>query len=285
MKKVICIMGPTASGKSGLALRLAKERNGTVVNADSMQIYKDLTIISARPTPAEMEGVPHRLYGYLDAWTQGTVQDWLKRVVPVLKEVENPILVGGTGLYFSSLINGINEIPEVDPMVRQQVRKMPIEEVLSKVKECPFTDPQRLRRALEVQLSTGKTLAYFQSQPPKKVYQADFKTIFLNPTREKLYAKCDIRFRQMIGQGGIEEVQSLLALNPTGGVLKAIGVPEIISYIQGDISKEEMITRAVLSTRHYAKRQITWFKHQIKSDAIFSEPNEAKFESITKSCQ
>ena len=274
MKKVICIMGPTASGKSGLALRLAKERNGTVINADSMQIYKDLTIISARPTPAEMEGIPHLLYGYLDAWTQGTVQDWLTRVIPVLKEVENPILVGGTGLYFSSLINGINEIPEVDPAVRQNVRKMPIEEVKKRVQECPFTDPQRLRRALEVQLSTGKTLAYFQSLPLKKVYQADFKTIFLNPPREKLYAKCDLRFRQMIGQGGIEEVKKLMDLNPTGGVLKAIGVPEIISYIQGDISKEVMIERAVLSTRHYAKRQITWFKHQIKADIICTNSSE-----------
>ena len=144
MKKVICIMGPTASGKSGLAVRLAKEKKGTVINADSMQIYKDLTLISARPTESEMEGVPHLLYGYLDAWTQGTVQDWLSRVVPVLKETENPILVGGTGLYFSSLINGINEIPTVDESVRKIVRQLPIEEVRKKVKECPFTDPQRL---------------------------------------------------------------------------------------------------------------------------------------------
>ena len=274
MKKVICIMGPTASGKSWLAVRLAKEKKGTVINADSMQIYKDLTLISARPTESEMEGVPHLLYGYLDAWTQGTVQDWLSRVVSVLKETENPILVGGTGLYFSSLINGINEIPTVDESVRKSVRQMPIEEVRKKVKECPFTDPQRLRRALEVQLSTGKPLAYFQSLPLKKVYQADFKTIFLNPARDLLYQNCDIRFRQMIGQGGIEEVRQLMTLKPTGGVLKAIGVPEIISYLQGDISKEEMIEKAILSTRHYAKRQITWFKHQIKADIICTNPKE-----------
>lgn len=267
-------MGPTASGKSGLALRLAQERNGTVINADSMQIYKDLTLISARPTEAETGGIPHLLYGYLDAWTQGTVQDWLSRVVPVLQETENPILVGGTGLYFSSLINGINEIPEVDPSVRKSVRQMPLEEVKEKVQGCPFTDPQRLRRALEVQLSTGKPLSYFQSLPKKIIYQADFKTVFLNPSREKLYQNCAIRFRQMIGQGGIEEVQNLMALKPTGGVLKAIGVPEIISYIQGDISKEEMIEQAILSTRHYAKRQITWFKHQIKADFIYENPKE-----------
>ena len=203
------------------------------------------------------------------------MQDWLARVTGVLKETDNPILVGGTGLYFSSLINGINEIPEVDETVRKTVRKMPLDEVKQKVKDCPFTDPQRLRRALEVQLSTGKPLAYFQSQPKKKVYDADFKTIFLNPPREQLYQKCEVRFRQMIEQGGIAEVEHLMTLNPTGGVLKAIGVPEIISYIQGDISKEEMIRRAVLSTRHYAKRQITWFKHQIRTDAIFSAPDES----------
>lgn len=267
-------MGPTASGKSGLALRLAKEKKGTVINADSMQIYKDLNLISARPTEAETEGIPHLLYGYLDAWTQGTVQDWLERVVPVLKEAENPILVGGTGLYFSSLINGINEIPEIDEDVRKQVRQMPITEVKQKVKECPFTDPQRLRRALEVQLSTGKTLIYFQSLPKKKVYDADFKTIFLNPPRELLYRNCDIRFRQMIEQGGIEEVRHLMNLKPTGGILKAIGVPEIISYLQGNITKEEMIEQAILSTRHYAKRQITWFKHQIRADITCVNPKE-----------
>ena len=267
-------MGPTASGKSGLALRLAKKKNGTVINADSMQIYKDLSIILARPTQAEMEGIPHLLYGYADAWTQGTVQDWLSHVVPVLKETDNPILVGGTGLYFSSLINGINEIPEVDPVVRQTVRKMPIEEVKQKVKGCPFTDPQRLRRALEVQLSTGKPLSYFQSLPKKVIYHADFKTVFLTPPREQLYQNCELRFRQMIRQGGIQEVKELLKLKPTGGVLKAIGVPEIISYIQGDLSKEEMIERAILSTRHYAKRQITWFKHQIKADIIATTSKE-----------
>ena len=151
---------------------------------------------------------------------------------------------------------------------------MPIEAVRKKVKDCPFTDPQRLRRALEVQLSTGKPLTYFQSLPLKKVYQADFKTIFLNPPRDLLYQNCAIRFRQMIGQGGVEEVQKLMALKPTGGVLKAIGVPEIISYLQGDISKEEMIEQAILSTRHYAKRQITWFKHQIKADIICTDPKE-----------
>ena len=285
LKKIYVIIGPTASGKSGLAVRLAKFLDGSVVNADSMQIYKDLSIISARPTLAETEGIPHLLYGYLDAWTQGSVQDWLTKVIPVLKEVDNPVLVGGTGLYFSSLINGINEIPPIDDKVRQTVRQMDLDEVRQRVKNAPFTDPQRLRRALEVQLATGKPLSYFQSLPLKKLYHADFKVIFINPARHLLYQNCEKRFHQMIEQGGIEEVQALLKLNPTGGVLKAIGVPEIISFLQGDITKDQMTQQAILSTRHYAKRQITWFRHQLKSDIVLSRPDELSIPELINRCQ
>ena len=282
MKKITVIFGPTASGKSGLALKIAEQTKGCIVNADAIQTYQDLSLISARPQPEETQLVPHHLYGYLDAWTQGTVQDWLERVVPVLKEEKNPVLVGGTGLYLSSLINGINEIPTVDASVRQQVRNMPIEEVKAKVKDCPFTDPQRLRRSLEVQLSTGKSIHYFQNQPKKMVMQADFTTIFLNPPREKLYQNCDLRFHQMIEQGGIEEVKSLMDKKPTGGVLKAIGVPEIILYLQGNISKEDMYRQAILSTRHYAKRQITWFRHQLKADLTFMDKSDFDLAMLKK---
>ena len=266
MKKVIVVCGPTASGKSGLALQIAQKEKGSVINADAMQIYQDLTIVSARPTKDEMQGITHLLYGYADAWTQGTVQDWLEKVVPVLNETENPVLVGGTGMYISSLVNGINEIPNADETVRQSVRNMDIKEVQSLVRDCPFSDPQRMRRALEIQLTTGKPLSYFQNQPKKKLIEADFKIIFLNPPRDILYQRCELRFYKMIEQGGIEEVKKLLSLNPTGGVLKAIGVPEIKAYLEGRLTKEEMLCQAILSTRHYAKRQITWFKHQIKSD-------------------
>ena len=274
MKKITVIFGPTASGKSGLALQIAQQINGCIVNADAIQTYQDLSLISARPQPEETQLVPHHLYGYLDAWTQGTVQDWLERVVPVLEQEENPVLVGGTGLYLSSLINGINEIPTIDNDVRKHVRDMPIDEVKSKVKDCFFTDPQRLRRALEVQLSTGKNIKYFQNQPKKKIIQADFTTIFLNPPRERLYQNCELRFHQMIEQGGIEEVKLLMDKKPTGGVLKAIGVPEIILYLQGNISKEDMCRQAILSTRHYAKRQITWFRHQLKADLTLTDKSD-----------
>ena len=285
IKKIYVIVGPTASGKSGLAVKLAEFLSGSVVNADSMQIYRDLSVISARPTLDEMRGIPHLLYGYLDAWTQGTVQGWLDKVIPVLKSTKNPVLVGGTGLYLSSLINGINEIPTIREDVRKQVRQMDIQEVRHLVQDTPFTDPQRLRRALEVQLSTGKSLQYFQSLPKKKLYHADFKVIFINPHRQLLYQNCEKRFHQMIGEGGIKEVQNLLKLNPTGGVLKAIGVPEIISFLQNDITKDQMIQQAILSTRHYAKRQITWFKHQIASNVILSDPNELTVPELINRCQ
>jgi len=274
MKKINVIIGPTAGGKSKLALRLAKHLNGSVVNADSMQIYKDLSLISARPTQAETNIVPHLLYGFIDAWTNYSVQEWLTAVVPVLEETEHPVLVGGTGLYISSLINGINDIPEIDPNIRQSVRQMPIEEVKKQLPDFQFTDSQRLRRALEVQLSTGKSITYFQNQPKKKLINADWHVIFVNPPRDELYDRCNRRFHLMIEQGGIDEVKHLLSLKATGGVLKAIGVPEIIDFIKGNCTKSEMIERAVLSTKHYAKRQITWFKHQVPVSVDIQNPDE-----------
>lgn len=270
LKKIFVIIGPTASGKSGLALKLAK--NGCVVNADSMQIYRDLTILSARPTAEEMQGIPHLLYGYADVHHQGTVRDWLDRVVPVLAAEENPVLVGGTGLYISALINGINQIPDIPDEVRRQVRGMDLDTVREQVRDCPYTDPQRMRRALEVQLTTGKSLAYFQSLPKERLFEADFRVIFINPPREKLYQNCAKRFDQMMAAGAVDEVRHLMTLNPTGGVLKAIGVPEIRAYLDGKINEAEMKKQVVLATRHYAKRQITWFRHQIKSDLVLTDP-------------
>jgi len=280
MKKVFVIVGPTASGKSGFAIQLAQHLNGQIVNADSMQIYQDLSIVSARPQDDDLQKVPHHLYGYLDAWTQGTVQDWLERVVPVLNDLENPVLVGGTGLYLSCLINGINDIPEIDSSVREKVRKMDLHDVQTLLKDCPWRDPQRMRRSLEVQLSTGHPLSYYQNQPKRKFIAADFYVIFINPPRSILYQNCEKRFHQMIEQGGIEEVEHLLTLKPTGGVLKAIGVPEIISYLQGDISKQDMCQKAILSTRHYAKRQITWFRHQLLADKVIQKPTDFNFSTL-----
>ena len=281
MIKAVFIVGPTASGKTDLSISLAKEFGGEIICADSMQIYKDLSVISARPTPTDEKIVPHFLYGYTDAYTQGSVHHWIDKVIPLLKEVKNPILVGGTGLYISVLVHGMNDIPEIPTEIRNFVRQMDITEIKARMKDYPFQDPQRLCRALEVLLATGKPLTYFQNLPKKKLIDAHFQIIFINPDRKILYRRCEQRFHQMIEQGGIQEVQNLLSLNPTGGVLKAIGVPEIISYLKQEITQEEMFNKAILSTRHYAKRQVTWFKHQIKSDIILSDIKNFDLKSIT----
>lgn len=267
-QRIIVIAGPTASGKSGLAVQTAAAIDGTVVNADATQVYRDLTIVSARPTPADMMGVPHVLYGYVDAYTQNTVQDWLRDVIPVLQNTPNPVVVGGTGLYIGALVNGMHTIPDIDPAIRAQVRAMPLDDIRRQVPDCRFTDPQRLQRALEVYLSTGKPLPYFYKQPKVKPIDADFTVVFLNPDRQTLYTRCDTRFHQMIERGALDEVRALMALHPTGGVLKAIGVPEIAAYLRGKTTYDEMITAATTATRHYAKRQITWFRHQLTADII-----------------
>lgn len=271
-KKIFVVVGPTASGKSSFALDLAQQNNGTVVNADAMQIYKDLSVLTARPTEKDTEKIPHLLYGYADANYQGTVWQWLDKVVPVLQSTNNPVLVGGTGLYVSALINGVNDIPPVDENIRNWVRSLDIDDVRKRVKDFPFTDPQRQRRALEVLLSTGKPLAYFLEQPKKKLLDADFKIIFINPPRPVLYDRCAKRLNQMFEDGVIDEVKQLMAMKPTGGVSKSIGYNEIVSYLQGDISKKEMESAVLLATRHYAKRQVTWFRHQIQADLIVENP-------------
>lgn len=278
LRKIYIVVGPTASGKSALSLQIADTLNGTVVNADSMQIYQDLQILSARPTQADMAGIDHKLYGYVDAYTVNNVQDWVNQAVSVIQETKNPVLVGGTGMYIQALVHGLAVIPDVDLTVRQQVRNMPIEEVKSRVIDCQAVDSQRLRRALEVQLSTGKPLSYFQKQPPRKWIEADFHILFVNPVREVLYQRCNNRFVQMVQTGALDEVQHLLDIKATGGVTKAIGVPEITAYLQQQISYEEMIQKAQTATRHYAKRQITWFRHQLTGVEEIKHPEKYVFQ-------
>ncbi len=271
-RKIYIVSGPTAGGKSDLAIRMARSLNASVINADSMQIYRDLKVLSARPSEAETAGIPHLLYGYADAFYESSVQDWLNKAVKVVESVPQAVFVGGTGMYIGAMVKGLSPIPDVDLNVRETVRQMPIEEVKSKVHDCPFTDSQRLRRALEVELSTGKTLSYFQQLPKIKPIDADFEVFFVNPPREILYERCNQRFIQMLESGAIEEVKYLIQLNATGGVTKAIGVPEITDYLVGQISREEMIVRAQLATRHYAKRHITWFKHQLPNIIEIQNP-------------
>ena len=262
-QRIFVIGGPTASGKSSFAIRLAQEIGGEIINGDSIQIYKDLRILSARPSIDDEKLVPHHLFGYVDCWTNPSIVDWLERISKKLITVENPIVVGGTGMYLDALVNGISPMPDIPPEVRELSRKTPLNTVLSKVKNCRFTDPQRLRRAYEIQLATGKSLSYFQKLPKKKFVDAEFVEVVILPDREVVYDSCQQRFKQMEQQGVVQEVIDLMKKNPTGGVLKAIGVKEISSYLAGAISKEQMEKEIVTSTRQYAKRQMTWFRHQI----------------------
>ena len=261
---MIVIGGATATGKSELGVKIAKEINGEIISADSMQIYRDLKILSARPSDTEMRGIEHLLYGYADAFYENNVQDWLQRAVDALKNCDKPpIFTGGTGMYLNALMQGLSPIPDVDEDMRALVRAMPSEEVKARVQDCSATDPQRLRRALEVQLSTGKPLAYFQQLPKRKWIEADFKVFFVHPPRAELYSQCNNRLIQMLQTGAIEEVRRLMDIGATGGVMKAIGVPEICAYLRKELTYDEMVATIQLSTRHYAKRQCTWFKHQL----------------------
>ena len=272
LKKIIVIGGPTASGKTSLSIQIARDVYGQVVNADAIQIYKDLQVLSARPSQEEQAEVPHYLFGYVDAWTTPSVQDWLGQVAEVLPELSAPVFVGGTGFYLDALVNGLSPIPDVPKEIREKVRAMSLSEVKSLVKNPKFFDSQRLRRALEVQLATGKTITYFQEQPKKRVIQAEFQVIHLLPPREQVYAQCEKRLLEMLRAGMIEEVQHLREIHATGGVMHAIGVPEINEMLDGKITKSEMMNQILLSTRHYAKRQMTWFRHQGKPNLVLRSP-------------
>jgi len=272
LKKIIVIGGPTASGKTSLSLRVARDIGGQVVNADAIQVYKDLKILSARPSKEEQGNIPHYLFGYVDAWTSPSVQNWLQDVAKILPELSTPVFVGGTGFYLDALVNGLSPVPDIPNEIREKVRQMPLIEVKSLVKEVKFFDSQRLRRALEVQLATGKSLIYFQNLPKKRIVQGDFYVIHLLPPKDIVYAQCEKRLVNMLKEGMIEEVQNLRNLQASGGVMHAIGVPEICQMLDGKISKAEMMCKILLSTRHYAKRQMTWFRHQGNPNIVLNSP-------------
>jgi tRNA dimethylallyltransferase len=281
-KAVALIAGPTASGKSDLAVALALEierrgGRGVVVNADSAQVYRDLRVLSARPTEHEMHRVEHRLFGRWDGADPCSAADW---AAAAKREIENahlaaavPILVGGTGLYLRTLLDGIAPVPPIDPTIRDEVRAYSAE-IAYGLLECEDPeasarlnprDVSRVARALEVVRSTGKPLAAWQSERVGGIAGgiALFPLILL-PDREWLYRRCDLRFEHMLDEGAIEEVQALLArhLAPTLPVMRAIGVPEIADLLRGSLTREEALARGQQATRNYAKRQYTWFRRQ-----------------------
>ena len=265
------IAGPTASGKSALALELAKARNGVIINADSAQLYRDLPILSAAPSPEDRAAADHRLYGVRDGADPCSAADWaaLARVEidSVHAKGRLPILVGGTGLYIRTLLDGIAPVPRIDPAIRDTIRNRPVADnhadLLRSDPEAAArlnpADTSRIARALEVVRSTGEPLSYWQQQREGGIIDTvDLRPLILLPPRPWLYQRCDQRFAAMIEQGAVDEVQRLLAraLDPNLPVMRAIGVAEIAS------GSADIVTLGQQSTRRYAKRQYTWFANQ-----------------------
>ena len=281
------IAGPTASGKSALALALAERTGGTIVNADSAQVYRDLRVVTARPSADEESRAPHRLYGHRDGADPCSAAEWAAEARAVIEEVHSadglPILVGGTGLYLRTLIDGIAPVPEIDPAIRAEVRaldvawaheRLAIEDPGAAARLRP-TDTTRVARALEVVRSTGRPLAAWQKERVGGIGgSVELRALVLLPRRPWLYARCDDRFEKILSDEGIEEVRLLLErrLNPVLPVMRAIGVPEIQAMLEGRMTRAEALEAGRTATRQYAKRQYTWFSRQPPSDwARFEE--------------
>jgi len=278
---LIVIAGPTASGKSALALALAQQIAGVIVNADSAQIYHDLRVLSAAPTAEQLKMAEHRLYGIRDGAFPCSAAEWAAlardEIADLHRSSRIPILVGGTGLYLRTLLDGIAPVPAIDPEVRDRVRNSPIEDNRAKLESLDPEaaarlkpgDTARTNRALEVILSSGRTLGEWQRQKEGGIAdEVDLRPLILLPPRKWLYARCDERFGRMVQHGAVSEVEALLArkLNPNLPVMRAIGVPELSRYLLGEITLDEAIAAGRQATRRYAKRQYTWFAHQPPSD-------------------
>lgn len=282
LRPVLVIGGPTASGKSGLALRLAQSCDGIIINADSMQVYAELRIITARPTAAEEALVPHRLYGIVSAAERMSAARWREQALGAIDaahaEGRLPIIVGGTGLYLRSLMQGLSDIPDIPATVRAEAMALQaahgspfLHDELAKVDPVTAarlhpTDSQRLIRAWEVWLATGRSISAWQANPPSGApAHLGFTTLVVEPPRDRLYAQCDRRFTLMLAEGALEEVAEFdrLGLDPSLPAVKALGVPELRALLRREMALVEATARAQQMTRNYAKRQLTWFRNQM----------------------
>lgn len=274
--KAVLIAGPTASGKSALALERARVMGGVIVNADALQVYAGLRLITARPDPADEALAPHRLYGEVPPERRFSTGDWARAAARVIAAEGRPLIfVGGTGLYFEALTAGFADVPEVSSeavawaeaqvagLDRTERGRLIAERDPAIAARLKAPDPQRVIRALAVLKSTGRSLATFQDAPQRGLLEGwEIERLVLNPDRETLRERIARRFAAMLEQGAVEEVRGLLerGLDPTLPVMKAIGIREIGDWLAGKSSREEMIELAVIATRQYAKRQRTWFR-------------------------
>ena len=280
--KAVLIAGPTASGKSALALELARATGGVIINADSMQVYRDLRVLTARPAPDEEALVPHRLYGHVDAAVNFSAGGWVADAANVLAEVRAQnrlaIFAGGSGLYFKALTSGLSAVPPIPREIRDSVRaRLERDGVEALHAELAQVDPaaaerlkprdrSRIARALEVVEATSRSLTdWHRDGLPPLLPQHQFRALFLAPDRDQLYARIDARFDAMLRAGALGEVAALTArhLDPLLPAMKAHGVPALIRHLRGEISLAEAAEIGRADTRHYAKRQFTWFRHQL----------------------
>lgn len=300
-KEIIILCGPTASGKSYLGHALAKACDGEIINIDSMQVYKEIPIITASPPENYKSEIPYHLYNFLPITEDFSVVKYLKLASEKINQIaasdKLPILVGGTGLYINSLVFGYNNIPDISDDLRQQVRKLhneigniELHNRLTKLdtiasSKINQSDTQRLIRAYEVVLQTGKSIFFFQTLPKEQILsEFNFKIIFLNSERKFLYKTIDERLANIFKDGAIDEIALIKKQFNSENYLnlKALGIKEILAYLENKLTLNEALTLAQTRTRRYAKRQITWFKHQIKEKITLDYSNEEEFLQITR---
>ncbi|MDL2397611.1 tRNA (adenosine(37)-N6)-dimethylallyltransferase MiaA [Rhizobium mayense] len=278
----ILITGPTASGKSALAVELARANNGVVVNADSMQVYDTLRVLTARPSEEDMQGIPHHLYGHVPAGQAYSTGAWLREAAALVAQLREekrlPVFVGGTGLYFKALTGGLSDMPDIPSEVRNRWRgRLLVEGAGALHGELVIRDPavaenlksqdgQRIVRALEVIEATGQSIAAFQGKTGPVIVDGDrARKIVVLPDRAVLHQRINGRFEKMLAMGAEDEVRALLALDlpEEMPVMKAIGVSQIAAMLRGEMTREEVLETGAAATRQYAKRQMTWFRNQM----------------------
>ncbi len=286
---VIVVAGPTASGKSALALDIALECTGTVINADSMQVYAELRVLTARPSPEDEAKAPHRLFGVLPAGERCSAGRWLRMAVAEIHDARSagrlPVVVGGTGLYLKALFQGLAPIPEIPDAAHAEAQALharlggdAFRDELARLDpqgaaRLPAGDVQRLVRAYEVVRATGRTLDDWQRQaPPPPLPETRFVTVVLAPPRDVLYAAIDARFAAMMAAGAVDEVKALKGLDLALDLpaMKAVGVAELADYLDGRTDLEDAVEKAKRATRNFAKRQLTWLRHQMAEGKRFS---------------
>ena len=291
---LVVIGGPTASGKSPLALDLAEIVGGEIINGDSMQVYQELRLLTARPGPDEEQRVPHHLYGFMSVAERCSVALWAeaarRAVTDCLARGSQPIIVGGTGLYLATFMRGLSPIPDVPASVRADVMArvdgftaQDLHDLARSVdpdlaQRIPVGDTQRLIRLLEVHEATGEPLSAWQQQPRQNAWPGPVLFLVLHPDREVLYRACNDRFDAMMAAGAMDEVAALAErdLAPDLPAMRALGVPPLLAHLSGEMALDEAVQMAKTATRRYAKRQLTWFRHQAGEAVILEDQDAAE---------